>query len=416
MTQTLALLLDAYRELNARKLFWISLIISCVIIGAFALIGVDDKKLYLLSMDLPMPASRFWYKQIFSLFVIGIWISWGAVILALVSTAGIFPDLIAGGSIDLYLSKPISRLRLFLTKYMGGLLFVLLQTSVFALGCYLAFGLRSGQWIGSIFLIIPLTTLMFSYVFAVCVLLGVLTRSTVAALLIAVVVWLLFAIATRAEQSIFQLRTSMNEQVRVYERQAKEAEEEIASLKTNKTITNAFGIRERRAAQRRDTATANAEQARKGAGKLTTAHRIAAAVVAVMPKTNETIAILDRRIFSEADFQSMRKQMMGEADTADDPQVVARHSNGRGGRPPNASASTTTSPTTGPTTNPADAQGPSPEQLAEWKQEREAQIEADEATLRAARSRSIPWMLSTSLAFEFVVLAWAAWVFCRRDY
>ena len=42
----------SYRELNARKMFWISLIVSGVVIGAFALIGVDDKKLYLFSMDL----------------------------------------------------------------------------------------------------------------------------------------------------------------------------------------------------------------------------------------------------------------------------------------------------------------------------------------------------------------------------
>ena len=36
MTQTLALLVDAYRELNARKMFWISLIISGVVIARTA--------------------------------------------------------------------------------------------------------------------------------------------------------------------------------------------------------------------------------------------------------------------------------------------------------------------------------------------------------------------------------------------
>ena len=38
MRQTLALLIDAYRDLNSRKLFWITLIISGFVIIAFALI------------------------------------------------------------------------------------------------------------------------------------------------------------------------------------------------------------------------------------------------------------------------------------------------------------------------------------------------------------------------------------------
>ena len=39
LTQTLALLLDAYRELNAKKLFWITMILSGVIVLAFAAVG-----------------------------------------------------------------------------------------------------------------------------------------------------------------------------------------------------------------------------------------------------------------------------------------------------------------------------------------------------------------------------------------
>jgi ABC-type transport system involved in multi-copper enzyme maturation permease subunit len=83
-------------------------------------------------MTLIAPGAQFWYKWVFSVFVIGIWAKWAALVLALISTASIFPELIASGSIDLYLSKPISRLRLFLTKYVGGLLFVVLQMTIFA--------------------------------------------------------------------------------------------------------------------------------------------------------------------------------------------------------------------------------------------------------------------------------------------
>ena len=34
MTQTIALIIDAYRDLNARKLFWISLFITVALIGS----------------------------------------------------------------------------------------------------------------------------------------------------------------------------------------------------------------------------------------------------------------------------------------------------------------------------------------------------------------------------------------------
>jgi|HubBroStandDraft_6_1064221.scaffolds.fasta_scaffold1146572_2 hypothetical protein len=38
--QTLALFLDAYRDLNSRKLFWIVLVISTLVAASFAAIGI----------------------------------------------------------------------------------------------------------------------------------------------------------------------------------------------------------------------------------------------------------------------------------------------------------------------------------------------------------------------------------------
>jgi hypothetical protein len=43
MTQTSAILLAAYRNLNSRKLFWITLAISAIGVLAFALIGVNAR-------------------------------------------------------------------------------------------------------------------------------------------------------------------------------------------------------------------------------------------------------------------------------------------------------------------------------------------------------------------------------------
>ena len=40
MSQTLALLLDAYRDLNSRRMFWIVLILSGLVAASFAAIGL----------------------------------------------------------------------------------------------------------------------------------------------------------------------------------------------------------------------------------------------------------------------------------------------------------------------------------------------------------------------------------------
>jgi ABC-type multidrug transport system fused ATPase/permease subunit len=433
MTQTLALLLDAYRELNARKMFWISLIISGLVMVAFGLLGLNDKGLRVLWFDLPVPAPRFWYKWAFSAVVIGVWVSWAAMGLALISTASIFPDLLVSGSIDLYLSKPLSRLRLFLTKYLGGLLFVLLQASVFAVASFVVFGLRGGEWRTSLFLIIPLATLLFSYLFAVCVLVGVMTRSTLAAILVTCLFWGLCFAVNKTEQVLFTVRTMQTAEARAYERQARQVEAEIEDLKKHPSVTNVFGIRERRLRQRRDELLQSASEAEKSAAKVTTAHRIVRGVATVVPKTGETIDLLDRKLFSEADLAALRKEFGGDRDRDRNggfkkappasPDAASSEVSGSStesvassdgsGDPSTAPA---TAPSTGPTTVSTEAEVLTADAVRESQQRRAAQLEAQEEADRAARSRSIPWILGTSIAFEAVILAMAAWIFCRRDY
>ena len=105
MRQTLAIFLDAYRELNSKRLFWITLGLSGLVVLAFAIVGIDDRGLLLLSWHFPspinssiIPADTF-YKWLFLGLGIKFWLTWLATILALVSTAGIIPDLVSSGSI-----------------------------------------------------------------------------------------------------------------------------------------------------------------------------------------------------------------------------------------------------------------------------------------------------------------------------
>ena len=123
MRQTAAIFLDAYRELNAKKLFWITMILSGLVVVAFAAMGNNEKGITIFhwTIELPFSSTKVvprdeFYKMWFVSLGLKFWLGWIASILALVSTASMIPDFLAGGAIELSLSKPIGRLRLFLTK------------------------------------------------------------------------------------------------------------------------------------------------------------------------------------------------------------------------------------------------------------------------------------------------------------
>jgi hypothetical protein len=122
----------------------------------------------------------------------------GARILLLVGivvTAGFVPNLLRKGTLDLYIVKPIGRAELLVYKYVGGLLFVFLLTTLTVGGVWLVIGLRAGVWAPEFLLLIPILTLYFAIVYAVSVLVGVLTRSALVAILAALLAWGLLFLA-----------------------------------------------------------------------------------------------------------------------------------------------------------------------------------------------------------------------------
>src|SRR5690349_2682745 len=194
-TQTAGIFYDAYRELNAKRLFWITLYLSLLVVASFAFVGINEQgvtafgKVLYPDMTSAMVPPGTLYNILFIELAIPWWLGFGATVLALVSVGAVFPDFISGGSIDLYLSKPIARVRLFITKYLAGLLFVGMQVLVFCVASFLVIGIRGGTWQWGIFLAVPLVVLFFSYLYCVCVLLGIATRSTLASILITLLFW-----------------------------------------------------------------------------------------------------------------------------------------------------------------------------------------------------------------------------------
>ena len=198
--QFIAIIADAVRLLRAKALFWITLGISAFAAFIYLSIGFDDQGITILFglssieneyIRAGTPLAEIFYVGIFTTFIVNVWLSWIAIILALITCAPIFPSFMTEGSAGAVLCKPISRLKLFLYKYLAGLLFAVLQTSVFCLIVFFAIRFRIGTWNPTIFWAIPLITLMFSYLWSVMVVVGIRTRSTMAAVLVSIFVWFL---------------------------------------------------------------------------------------------------------------------------------------------------------------------------------------------------------------------------------
>lgn len=407
MTQTLAILYDAYRSLNAKKMFWFILVISVFVVVAFAFIGLNKKGVTIAFWQLDsemintesFPPAAF-YKFLFARFGIGLWLTRFATILALISTAGIFPDLISSGSIDLLVSKPIARLRLFFTQYAAGLLFATLQVTLFTLASFLVIGLRGGVWEPGLFLAVPVVVCFFSYLFSVSVLLAMLGRSTLACLLLTLLFWFgLFAVET-TESSLLMFKTMRQQGASWIDVQAQprsegapaknpsqrpvrseaaasadtpdpagrpRADDDANAGKDPGKVPRAIGRALLKAlaggSETEDkSGTAPSENLANAEGKkgvprsLEFAHSVAYGVKTVLPKTTETVALLERTLIAQADI---------------------------------------------------------PEWLVGGT---EAQRELTREMEATVRERSVWWVVGTSLGFELFVLAWAGLIFCRRDF
>lgn len=99
-------------------------------------------------------------------------------------SAGYYPAMLESGAVDIVLSKPIDRLRIYLGKYVGGLVLFTLAIA----GCYLVLffgvGLRLGVWMPRVFLLLPLQVFSAAVLFAMIAAVGVYTRSSTLSLVI----------------------------------------------------------------------------------------------------------------------------------------------------------------------------------------------------------------------------------------
>lgn len=197
-----SILVDSFRESRDRKIFWVMIAMSCLIAAAMACIGFDGENVSLLfgvwstETEEFNPATAIGAQRlrgIANYFIVTLFLGWMGMILMIIATASFFPNLMEPGTIDVLVSKPIGRTRLFFYKYVSSMVFVLVQSTVFILLTFLVMGLRWQVWTPGYLVCIPLMVLLFSYVYCVTVWVAVKTRSVIASILLTLVAWVAFA-------------------------------------------------------------------------------------------------------------------------------------------------------------------------------------------------------------------------------
>ncbi len=387
LTQTLALFYDAYRELNSKKLFWITLILSGACVAAFGAVGINEEGITAIGFTIPAPINsisitpELFYKTLFLNLGISIWLTWIATVLALVSTAGIFPSLLTGGQIETMLSKPISRTRLFLTKYTTGLFFVGLQVSLFCVASVFVIGLRSGAWMPEIFLAIPIVVIFFSFLFSVMTLLGILTRSTIASLLLTILFWFVLFIVNASDQTLVAFHESSKLSAQASSERLETANENAALAYINKAREEGRELDDSYEPTTEELDSANVflpmlrqsvEDNQNTSRKLKPWRNGVYIAKTVLPKTGETINLLAKYVMSQEDLDAWVN-----LSSKDDPGTVVNEETG------------------------------------------EVQVssaEVNRAAAKAINDRPLWWVLGTSLGFEAVMLLIACWLFRRTDF
>jgi ABC-type transport system involved in multi-copper enzyme maturation permease subunit len=105
-------------------------------------------------------------------------------LIGVVITGFFIPNMLRKGALDLLVTKPISRPALLVYKYIGGLSYMVILTVATVGGIWFVLAVRSGFWDPSFLLLIPILTFTFAILYAFSTLIAVLTRSSIAAILL----------------------------------------------------------------------------------------------------------------------------------------------------------------------------------------------------------------------------------------
>lgn len=180
----LALVTHTLRELSAKAtLIVLAGISTVVILGTAAAVSSAETpegiSLQIFGKQASPPVSAENFANLISTMQAGLasGLFTGVILFGLFATAGVIPDTLEKGTVDLYLSKPLARWELLLGRSLGAIAAVFLNFFFFIAAIWLLFGIKLGVWNHSVLVAVLTLTFIFASLFAIVAFLGVLSRS-----------------------------------------------------------------------------------------------------------------------------------------------------------------------------------------------------------------------------------------------
>jgi ABC-type transport system involved in multi-copper enzyme maturation permease subunit len=204
MIATVALILDTFREAFARRIFWgffgccTALLVFLIFIMRIDVVAGALATVTLFGQAMPTTDVQTLVHQTQS--VIAMALYFVGMALSIFASAGLVAAIFEPGRIELLLSKPVSRTRILLGRYLGNLLVVAANIMYLIAVSWIIFGVKTGMWgIGYLYSSL-FTIFIFAVLLAVIVLIGVLWESAAIAIMTSFAIMFLTPILAQHQQ------------------------------------------------------------------------------------------------------------------------------------------------------------------------------------------------------------------------
>ncbi|HPS65819.1 MAG TPA: ABC transporter permease subunit [Ignavibacteria bacterium] len=123
-------------------------------------------------------------------------------ILFIIMSSSFIPSLLQKGTVELTLSKPVSRTEIILGKFSGGVIIVFIALTYLISLIWAVISLKTGVWHFAFLYSILWYTLIFAVLYSLVILTGIITKSTIMSLIINVLLFFPFTAILSAKDNI----------------------------------------------------------------------------------------------------------------------------------------------------------------------------------------------------------------------
>lgn len=192
MKNILTLSQFTFREAMARKIFLTFFAVSSFVLLLFIILFVSTSVEDMASMITVNGNQAFdFVNKIVEVMKIAIVtpLFVGGLFLSIFSASSFIPNMLEKGSVDLLLSKPVSRAQIILGKFFGGFAVVFLNIAYLVIGLWLLLGIKFAVWDASILISIIMISFTFAVLYSLIILIGILTRSSILAMMLSYLIF-----------------------------------------------------------------------------------------------------------------------------------------------------------------------------------------------------------------------------------